>query len=48
MSAAADNFKIDPANYLGLEYNLFRTKLYELALTTRKTTLKFVKILLKK
>ena len=48
MSAAADNFKIDPANYLGLEYNSFRTKLYKLALTNTEKYFEIRENLIKK
>ena len=48
MSAAAENFKIDPSNYLGLEYNSFRTKLYKLALTNTEKYFEIRENLIKK
>ena len=44
----ADNFKVDVNNYLGNQYNTFKTELYRIALTQPETYFKIRKNLLEK
>ena len=44
----SDNFKVDVNNYLGNQYNTFKTELYRIALTNPELYFKIRKNLLEK